>query len=108
VGIPLCVICKIKLDKIDEYIFKCPLCKNKYNIYQEIQEFQNEFGSSHDDSAAEIELAGLESAAGETLLLCAEDEFSKEEDNDTSKSDIKIPKYFRVSPTTKIIEYREE
>ena len=36
-----------------------------------------------------------------TGLLVAEDEFSKE-DNDNSKSDIKIPKYMKDSETTKV------
>jgi hypothetical protein len=40
-------------------------------------------------------------------LLVAEDEFSKE-DNDTSKLDIKIPKYMKDSETTTVTYFREE
>ena len=40
-------------------------------------------------------------------LLVAEDEFSKE-DNDTSKSDIPIPKYMKDSETSKVTYFREE
>jgi hypothetical protein len=105
----LCVICKIKLDKIEQFTFKCPKCHNKYNLYYEIQEHENEFGSSHDDSAEEIELSGLEAAqSGPTLLTADDDELDFDEEEEEDDSDIPIPKYMQSSTTTEVIEYREE
>ena len=40
-------------------------------------------------------------------LLVAEDEFSKE-DNDTSKTDIPVPKYMQDSETSKVTYFRDE
>ena len=52
--------------------------------------------SSHDDDDE-----------GVGLLVAAEDEFSNE-DNDTSKSDIAVPKYMQDSETSKVTYFREE
>jgi hypothetical protein len=112
----LCVICKIKLDKIEQFTFKCPKCKNKYMLYYEIQEYENEFGSSHDDSAAEIELSGLDAAIAEPALLTASDneldfeslDEQKENEYRDKRGDIKIPDYMKSHGTTELIDYREE
>lgn len=101
-----CVICKdSKLEQIDVNVLKCKICHNKYVLGYEILKHEDEITDPYSDDP-DIELSGLE-GIGEPLLLTAEDEFSKE-DSDTSKSDIAVPKYFRDSPTTKIIEYRED
>lgn len=107
---PTCVICNIPLHKLEneDYLWICPKDRaHRYQIYAEVMAYDNDFSSIYGvEEEAEIELAGLE-GVGNPSLLSAEDEF-KSEDNDTSKSDIAVPKYFRDSPTTKIIEYREE
>jgi hypothetical protein len=96
-----CVLCnneKVQLECInpEENRYRCPRCKNTYQLGFEILPSEDILESSHEEED--------EDGVG---LLVAEDEFSKE-DEDTSKSDIAVPKYFRDSPTTKIIEYREE
>ena len=100
----LCVLCfpKIQLECInqDENRYRCPRCKNSYQILpNQINEFSDELESSHSEESEFDDNGGL---------LVAEDEFSKEEDNDTSKSDIKIPKYMQDSETNKVTYFREE
>ena len=96
----MCVLCftKIQLDCInpEENRYRCPRCKNTYQLGYELLPSEDILESSH-------ELEEEDS----TGLLVADDEFSKE-DNDTSKSDIKIPKYMRDSETSKVTYYREE
>ena len=111
-----CVLCfpKIQLDCISpaedkqQLQYRCPRCKNTYQLGYEILEHEDTFESSHADEAAEIELAGLESSAGGGLLT-ADDEFATADNNKSnkSKSDIKIPKYMQDSDTTKV-EFNEE
>ena len=87
----LCVLCfpKIQLECInqDENRYRCPRCKNSYQILpNQINEFSDELESSHSEESEFDDNSGL---------LVAEDEFSKEEDNDTSKSDTKVHARFR-------------
>jgi hypothetical protein len=106
----LCVLCpNIQLEPIsttieeNELTYKCPRCKNTYQLGYEILEHEDDFESSHEDE--DIELAGLDSN-GSVGLLVANDE--DDEDKYKTKSDIPIPKYMKDSETTKVIEYREE
>ena len=97
-----CVLCyndKIQLEcfNSEENRYRCPRCKNTYQPKFEILPQEDELESSHESEE--------EDSGG---LLFAEDEFSKEEDNDTSKSDIKIPKYMQDSETTTVTYFREE
>ena len=95
-----CVLCnneKIELECInsEENRYKCNRCKNTYQPNFEILPQEDELESSHELK---------EDSMG---LLVAEDEFSKEDDNDT-KSDIKVPKYMQDSETSKVTYFREE
>jgi hypothetical protein len=96
----LCVLCfpKIQLDCInpEENRYRCPRCKNTYQLGFEILPQEDILESSHESEE--------EDSVG---LLVAEDEFSKEEDN-TSKSDIAVPNYMQDSETSKVTYYREE
>lgn len=105
-----CVLCaneKIQLEpssiEKDELQYKCPRCKNTYQLGYEILEHEDDFESSHEDE--DIELSGLDNNNTVGLLVANDD---KEEETFFSKSDIPIPKYMKDSQTTKVIEYREE
>lgn len=108
----LCVLCKIPLDCVseDEMRYKCPRCKNTYQLGYEILEHEDDFESSHEDE--DIELSGLESSDSGVGLLTKDNEFAEDDEekeyNSQKKSDIPIPKYMQNSDTTEVIEYREE
>ena len=96
-----CVLCnneKIQLDCInpEENRYRCSRCKNTYQLGFELLPSEDVLESSHEEKE--------EDSVG---LLVAEDEFSKE-DNDTSKSDIAVPKYMQDSETNKVTYFREE
>lgn len=99
-----CVLCnneKIELEcyNILENRWKCPRCKNSYQLLEsggDILPQEDILESSH-------ELDDEDSIG----LLAAEDEFQKD-DNDTSKSDIPIPKYFKDTETTTVTYFRED
>jgi hypothetical protein len=93
----LCVLCKIELTCInpESLHYKCPRCKNDYNLYyNQILPQEDILESSHESEE--------EDSVG---LLVAEDEFK----TNTKKEDsgIKRPKYMQDSTTTKVVEYRE-
>ena len=97
-----CVLCcndKVQLECINpqENRYRCPRCKNTYQPNFEILPQEDILESSHSEESEFDDNGGL---------LVAEDEFSRE-DTDTSKSDIKIPKYMQDSETTKVVDYRE-
>ena len=99
----LCVLCfpKIQLECInqEENKWRCPRCKNDYSLgFNQINEFSDELESSHSEESESDDNGGL---------LVAENEFETKED-DTSKSDIPIPKYMQDSETTKVTYFREE
>ena len=84
---------------------------HKYQIYAEVMSYDNDFSTIYgEEEENNIELAGLE-GVGEPILLTSDNdndsEFEREEDN-TSKSDIKIPKYMQDSETSKVTYCREE
>ena len=96
-----CVLCnndKVQLECInpEENRYRCPRCKNTYQLGFEILPSEDILESSHESDE--------EDSVG---LLVAEDEFSREED-DTSKSDIAVPKYMQDSETTKVTYLRED
>ena len=95
-----CVLCfpKIQLDCInqEESRYRCPRCKNTYQLGYEILPQEDILESSHEEEENE-----------DAILLCAKDKISEEEDN-TSKSDIKIPKYMKNSETTTVTYFTEE
>ena len=80
---------KIQLDcfNIEENRYRCNRCKNTYQIGFELLPKEDILESSH-------ELEEEEDSAG---LLCAENEFSKVEEDNKSKSDIPIPTYLPFS-----------
>ena len=108
---PMCVLCNVPLYKSEneDYQWFCSKDKShKYQIFAEVISYDNEFSTIYgEEEENQIQLAGLE-GVGEPLLLTADNdnEFSKEED--PSKSDIKIPPYFKDTSTTKIIDYQEK
>ena len=89
---------KIQLDCInpEENRYRCPRCKNTYQLGYEILPQEDVLESSH----GEEEEDSVE-------LLVAEDEISNKEEN-TSKSDIPIPRYMRDSETSKVTYFKEE
>jgi phage FluMu protein Com len=118
-----CVLCypKIQLDCISELVeeenkggqqlrYKCPRCKNTYQLGYEIIEHEDILESSHEDDD-NIELSGLESIGSSGLLIKDNElEFpslDEEHEEESRKNKIPIPKYFKGSETTKIIKYNE-
>ena len=107
----LCVLCKIQLECIsfEGLRYKCPRCKNTYQLGYEILEHEDDFESSHEEEA-DIELSGIESTVGSGVgLLVAndDDEFTTNDNKYTTKSDIPIPKYMKPGPGRKVVEYHE-
>jgi hypothetical protein len=102
-----CVICKdSKLEQIDVNVLKCKICHNKYVLGYEILKHEDEITDPYSDDP-DIELSGLE-GVGNPILLSTEDEFkSDNNNNDSTKSDIKIPDYMKNTETT-TVEYRED
>ena len=98
-----CVLCnnddKIQLEcfNSEENRYRCPRCKNTYQPNFEILPQEDILESSHSEEDEE-----------ETGLLFAEDEFKSEDNNDTAKSDIAVPKYMQDSETNKVTYFREE
>jgi CRISPR/Cas system-associated protein Cas10 (large subunit of type III CRISPR-Cas system) len=109
----LCVLCKIELNCIspEENRYKCPSCKNTYQLGFEINEFEDSLESSHEDED-DIELSGIESDSAGIGLLTSdnEDGFTTDEDDeyDNKSGSIPIPDYMKSSGTRTIVEYREE
>lgn len=98
-----CVLCsneKIELICInsEENRYKCPRCKNDYQIGFEILPSEEDILESSHESGNE----------GPLLLSAEDNELETREDNNKSKSDIKIPKYFKDSETTTVTHFREE
>lgn len=64
----LCVICKVHLQNIDDYIWRCPRCRREYFLHYEIMEHEDEgLETVHESESATIELAGLDSNSGPGL-----------------------------------------
>lgn len=104
----LCVLCKVQLEctNLEAQKYRCPRCKNIYQLGYEINEFEDEFESSHEDE--DIELRGIESDSNIGLLSANDNELEEEDSSDNRSGEIKVPKYFKDSSTTKVLEYREE
>lgn len=105
----LCVLCKLPLDCInspEELRYKCPRCKNTYQLGYEILEHEDDIESSHEDE--DVELSGLGDNDSVGLLVATDDQFTEYNDNNpTTRSDIKIPKYMQDSNTVKVVEFKE-
>ena len=93
----------------EDYMWICSNQRaHKYQIYAEVMAYDNQFSTIYgEEEENQIELAGLE-GVGNPILLSADNdnEFSKEDD--TSKSDIKKPKYMKDSDNTTVTYFREE
>ena len=97
-----CVLCsneKIQLECInpEENRYRCPRWKNFYSVGFEILPQEDILESSHEEGENEG-----------AILLNAEDSEFETRENKESKSDIKIPKYFKDSETNKVTYFREE
>ena len=46
---PLCVIDKIKLDQVDNFVFICPKCRKTYNLYYEVMNYEDTIESAYDE-----------------------------------------------------------
>ena len=95
-----CVICfpKVELTCVnpEENRYRCPRCKNDYQLgFRDIVPEEEELGSSHDSDDEGIG------------LLCSEDEFKSDNNEESNKTDIKVPKYMQPSPGV-TVEYRED
>jgi hypothetical protein len=121
-----CVLCypKIELDCISDPVveeqkgeqlrYKCPRCKNTYQLGYEIIEHEDILESVHEDED-NIELSGLESSDSPGLLIKDNeldfptlDQEQEEESTNKKKGKIPIPKYFKDSETTIVKDYKEE
>jgi phage FluMu protein Com len=105
----LCVLCsndKIQLDYVSELRYKCPRCKNTYQLGYEILEHEDDFVSLHEGEDVELSGIGNDSVG----LLVADNEFSSttEEEEEEVEGKIPIPKYMKSGEGRKVIEYREE
>ena len=100
-----CVICypKVQLELVneEEFRFKCPRCKNDYQILDhgegDIIPEEDELISSHDDNV-------------EPIIFTANEDYTKPNEvlnEGKPKSDIKVPKYMQDSDTTKVTYYQE-
>ncbi|HJT85421.1 MAG TPA: hypothetical protein VJ697_13155 [Nitrososphaeraceae archaeon] len=92
----LCVLCKIELDcfNVEENRFRCPRCRNTYQLGFEILPQEDDLISSHEE---ENEVYGILAAEGNEL---------SPKESDSGK--IKRPAYMSDSPTQKVVYYREE
>ena len=106
-----CVICKdSELEQIDVNILKCKICKNQYVLGYEILKHDDEITNPYSNDPY-VELSG-HSEVGEPILMTSN---NHESDLSTSildrekgsKTDIKIPWYFKNTDTTKVIDYNE-
>jgi phage FluMu protein Com len=97
-----CVICfpKLQLELVnaEEFRYKCPRCKNFYQILDNnegdmIPEI-DELVSSHDENEG-------------PALVTADYTIKPEQVLNVKKSDIKIPKYMQNTDTTTVIDYQE-
>ncbi len=107
----LCVLCRIQLDYVSELKYKCPRCKNTYQLGYEILEHEDDFESSHSEDE-NIELSGIESLSVDSvgLLSAIDDIYSIEDDDDSSTKPgkIKVPSYMKSGEGRKVVEYHEE
>ena len=99
-----CVLCfpKVQLDCIkpesEENRYKCPRCKNTYQLGFEILPQEDELESSHEDEDFED--------SDSVRLLTADNEFTDDEDDDNNDSTIPVPKYMKSGPGIKV-EFKE-
>ena len=102
-----CVICypKIQLELVneEEFRYKCPRCKNDYQILDnnegDIIQEEDILESSHDSEEDPVLVTAdyTDTIKPEHIL-----------NSHKPKSDIKIPWYMKDSETTKVTHYRED
>lgn len=99
-----CVICYPKVELIlvneEEFRWKCPRCKNDYQILD---------NNDGDIIAAEDELVSSHDYDNEDPILVTADYTVKPEPvlNARKSTNIKIPKYMQNTDTTTVIDYQE-
>ena len=108
----LCVLCKLPLDCInspEDLRYKCPRCKNIYQLGYEILEHEDDIESSHEDE--DVELSGLGDNDSVGLLVATDNEFTttteEENNNTTTRSNIPIPDYMKAGPGKRLVEFKE-
>ena len=94
----LCVVCNVGLKNIKEYVFKCPKCKNEYNLDSEIVEHEDYFQSSHYD-----EPEGTGVGGSGPLFFTANDE----EETSETKPGFESMDYIHKKPGIKVLDYQE-
>lgn len=110
----MCGLQKVPLDIIEPpLVYKCPRCKNTYQLGYEILEHEDDIVSSHEDESDIIELAGLQSSGVNSVGLLTKEgnelDFpSLDEQYENREGKIPVPDYFKDSVTTKVIDYKEE
>lgn len=104
-----CVLCfpKVQLECTDpeQLRYKCPRCKNTYQLGYEILEHEDDIVSSHEYE--DIELSGLESDDSVGLLSAGDDNEFEDDDDDDDSTTIPVPKYMQDSDTVKVVEFKE-
>jgi hypothetical protein len=101
-----CVICfpKVQLNLVnaEEFRYKCPRCKNDYQILGhdlDLVPEEDELISSHDESEEGPVLVCSDSSPFKPAQVLAENKV---------KSDIKVPWYMKDTDTTTVTHYRED
>jgi hypothetical protein len=100
-----CVICFPKVELVyinpEERRYKCPRCKNEYQLGYEILPQEDELESSHSDYEEDSDSVGL--------LVADDDDFDNEDIEEEEEEDsIPIPDYMKPGPGQTLVEYREE
>lgn len=113
--IPQCVVCKIKLQNPEQYLFQCSNCHRKYILDYEVLAYEDSVGTAYDDEAATIETEGLAAGTGPRLEIIEgeldsfpslDEQMEKEYGN--REGNIPRPKYLQDSETTTVKDYKEE
>lgn len=109
---PICVLCKVKLDNPETYLFVCPTCNRQYILDYEVLEYADDVGTAYDDESATIETEGIGAASGPRLEIQEDelDNLDDDSDNDDEDDDgsIPIPDYMKSEEGREVIEYYEE
>ena len=109
---PICVVCHIRLDQKEQYLFNCSKCNRNYVLDYEVMSYEDSVGTAYDDEQATIETGGLAEATGPRLETIPNEldfpTLDEQMESQARQGKIPIPKYLQNSDTTKVVEYREE